>query len=472
MVYRKYRLSGGLTEEDLKNIHREILVVLEKIGVEIDHPAILAFLAGQKGIEVKGKRVHYDRKLVEDFIPQIKQQNAEYSYNRKGEEKFRMLPPYMGRYYTDIDTGETRLATLNDCIAAVKLCDSYQMYGPSPIHLQTVPVHLRQVATEKVCVENSREMGGWCVAENIKEADLMCRIGQVSGRKPPYCALEIPISPLRLNHNCLDVIYQNRNHQYNLSGICLGGGAAPMPGASAPIFFPGMLVQGMAEALAAYITPKLIDPEVYGYCSFGGFIFDVRKMQPAKPFPESILYCLAVSQVIKYVLGEKFGVDFACNINSLSDVFRVAFALGMGICDGATSVIGIGGDSSGTGGELDGFNPVMAVIQADIVRHCERFAGGLKLDEEKGISLKVIEEAIYTGMPNSFLDHPTTLQHREIYLEPELFFKFSGEELKEKARETARKKIAEHNFSLPGDKREAIEKIYREADRTLGKKPG
>ncbi|MFH2067988.1 MAG: trimethylamine methyltransferase family protein [Candidatus Omnitrophota bacterium] len=468
MAYRNYRLSGGLTEDDLKNIYREILLVLKKIGVEIDHPAILELLAKRKGIEVKGKRVHYDKKLVEDFIPLIKQQNAEYSYNRKNGEKFRMLPPYMARYYTDIDTGETRLATLNDCIEAVKFCDSYDMYGPSPIHLQGVSVHLRQVATEKVCVENSREMGGFCVAESAKEAELMCRIGRASGRKPPYCVMEIPISPLRLNHNCLDIIYQNRDHKYNLSGICLGGGAAPLSGASGAIFFPGILVQGMAEALAAYITPKLIDPDVYGYCSFGGFIFDLRKMQVSKPFPESVFHSLAIRQVIKYVLGEKFGVSFSCNINNLGDVFRVAFGLGLGICDGATSVMGIGGESSGAGGQIDYFNPVMAVIQADIIRHCERFARGFKLEEEKEISLKVIEEAVYTGMPNSFLDHPTTLQHREIYLEPELFFKFSGEELNRKAREIARRKIGGHNFVLPEDRREAVEEVYRKADKILG----
>ena len=58
-----------------------------------------------------------------------------------------------------------------------------------------------------------------------------------------------------------------------------------MPGATGPLFYPGNLVQGMADALAAYMTPKLVDPEVYGYCSFGGFLFDLRKMEPHTPFP-------------------------------------------------------------------------------------------------------------------------------------------------------------------------------------------
>jgi trimethylamine:corrinoid methyltransferase-like protein len=288
----------------------------------------------------------------------------------------------------------------------------------------------------------------------------LCRIGQAAGRAPPYCCLEIPISPLRLNHTSLDIIYRNRDHRYNLKGICLGGGAIPLVGATAPIFFPGMLVQGMAEALAAYITPKLIEPEVYGYCSFGGFLFDMRTMQPATPFPESVLFALAGRQVIRHILGETFGVSFAFNPEDPADVFRIAFMAGFGICSGSSSFINVGADR-------DGFNPVRAVIQADILRHCERFARGLPYREEKGLSSKVIQEALSTGMLSNYLDHPTTLEFREFYLEPELFFKYSGEELKAKARAVARQKTAEHAFRLPNDKREALAQIYREADSIL-----
>jgi len=316
----------------------------------------------------------------------------------------------------------------------------------------------------KICLENSRELGGYCVAGSVQEAEFMCRIDRAAGRKPPYVTLEIPISPLRLNHKCLDIIYQNRNHKYDLSGICLGGGAIPMPGATAPIFFPGMLVQGMAEALASYITPKLIDSEVYGYCSFGGFIFDLRKMQLSAPFPESVLYSLAIRQVIRYVLGETFGVSFGVKLHSIGDIFRVAFATSLGICDGATSFLGVGNAG-------DCFDPVRCVIQADIIRHCERFAQGIKFSEEKGVSLKTIEEAIHTGMPNSFLDHPTTLQYRELYLEPELVFKLSDrDQLWEEAKKVAKERIAKHTFSLPEDKQEEIEAIYREADKALRRK--
>ncbi len=470
MTLKRYGLTGGLSTDDLKNILEEILGVLRDIGVEVDHAEVLALLAGKKGITVKGKRVCFDPGLVKEFIPQIKAQNAEYSYNRKGSDRFRMVGPYMSRYYVGIDTGDVHLATREECVQAVKLCDTYDMYGSSPVHLQEIPVHLRQLATEKICLENSREIGGFCFADNIRETEFLCRMGRAAGRKPPYCAMEIPISPLRLNHTCLDIIYRNRDRQYNLDGICLGGGAAPMPGASAPIFYPAMLVQGMAEALAAYITPKLIDPEVYGYCSFGGFLFDLKTMQISKPFPESVLYNMASGQVIHYVLGETFGICLSGSLENREDIFRTAFAAGLGIAAGATTVLGIGGDSSGAAGAKDIFNPVQAVIQADIVRHCERFARGFPYHEEKGISRQVIEEGIFTGMPNSFLDHETTLGYREIYLDPELFFKYSGAELTNKAREVAKKRIAEHAFALPADKQEAIEAIYREADQVLGAK--
>jgi len=283
-------------------------------------------------------------------------------------------------------------------------------------------------------------------------------MGQIAGREPPYVTLEIPISPLRLNFHALELIYNNRIKKHNLKGICLGGGAVPMAGATAPIFFPGMLIQGMAEALAAYITPKLIDPEVYSYCSFGGFLFDLKKMTPSFPFPESILYCNAVRQVINYVIGEMMGVAFGGTIDNIQGMFKLGFSLAVGALAGAKTFLSAGATSGGA------FSPVHLVIHSDIVSHVEKFMQGFEVKEE-GLSFQTIQEGIVSGM---FLDHPSTLEYRKIYLEPKLFFKYENFlQLKEEAKKIAKEKIAQHNFYLEEKIKKELDRIYQEASDKL-----
>ena len=89
------------------------------------------------------------------------------------------------------------------------------------------------------------------------------------------------------------------------------------------------------------------------------------------------------------------------------------------------------------------------------------------IDRVQVISLETIREGVFESAFNSFLDHPTTLDYRELYLEPALFFKYSGEQLREEARGIVKKRIAEHSFSLPKERADEITEIYREADEVL-----
>jgi trimethylamine:corrinoid methyltransferase-like protein len=224
----------------------------------------------------------------------------------------------------------------------------------------------------------------------------------------------------------------------------------------------------MADALAAYITPKLIDAEVYGYCSFGGYLFDLRKMEPHTPFPEGMMYWLAPRQLIRHVLGETTGAEFVLDMGSPQDVFQVAFAASLAICAGATVFLGVGAVKTGSAGDC-GFDPITAVIQADIIRHCARLARGLPYREEESLALQTIREAVFESATHSFLDHPTTLDYRELYLEPALFFRYSGEQLREEARRIVKSRLAEHCFTLPDDRTAEMAEIYSEAEEVLAR---
>ena len=401
--------------------------------------------------------------LVEQWIKRIPRNNLEYSYNRKDSDAFRLVGPYMPRWFVDVDSGEQRYGTPEDLALSTQVMDAYHAYGPEPIHVQTVRPELRQLVSFKTCLLNSREVGGFTLAADAFDAEYLCRLGQAAGHPPPYGAMEIPISPLKLNHHALDIIFQRRGRPDQFTGLVYGGGAVPMPGATAPIHLPAYLSQGLAEALAAYMTPKLIDERVQGYCSFGGFLFDMRTMNTGIFFPESLIYHGMVRQVIRFVLGETIGCSFRCAaFRSPGDVFRAGFDAALAALSGVRSFLGAGA------GEGESFDPKVFVVDADIVRHVAKFTQGLPYLEDPKATLDVVAHGAESGM---YLDHPSVLDYRSIYLDPELFFKCKdAAELMDTARAKVRQVLRDHHFALPDDRRREVEQVYAAAEREVEKR--
>gem|GEM_PF-3347096 len=454
-----YELSGGLSSDQLASIRNQSLQILARTGVQIDHPQIRAYLASIPGVTRAANRICYAEDFVAAWIECIRGDNLEYSYNR-ADNAFRLVGPYMDRWYLDPATGERRYGTAADLAASVRLMDVYGAYGPSPMHVQTVPEPLRQLTTFRSCVLNSREIGGWSQPANEWDADYLCRLGEAAGRPPPYGCEEIPISPLRLNHVALDMIYRRRGAPNQFTGLVYGGGAVPMPGATAPIRVPACLAQGLAEALAAYITPKLIDDRVPGYCSFGGFLFDMKRMQPGQFFPESTVYNAMTRQLIRHVLGRTMGSSFRSgSFEAPGNVFRAGFQAAVAALAGARTFLGLGTTGSET------FSPVAFVLGADIVRHVARFCDGLDCDDDDAQVLATIAHGADSGM---YLDHPSALGYRDAYLEPELFFRHTDPKtLLAAARERVEQDSAAASFELPADRRRDVENVYRAAVREL-----
>ena len=453
-----YRLTGGLSREQLDQVRRQSLAVLETIGVEVDHEGIRKHLDDFEGVSIKGKRVCYAGELVETWIERIKHDNLEYSYNRPGPDAWRLVGPYMPQWFLDVDTGQQRYGTPDDLALSAQLMDAYGAYGPAPTHVQTVPEALRQLVTFKTCITHSREVGGYAPAANAFDAEYLCRLGQAARRPPPHGGMEIPISPLRLNHHALALIFDRRGRADQFTGLVYGGGSVPMPGATAPISMAGVLTQALAEALAAYITPKLIDDRIPGYCSFGGFLFDMKTMNTGDFFPESTIYESAVVQVLAHVLDRTFGVAFRHgHLATPADAFRCAFRLAMGALRGARTFLGAG---SGAG---ETFAPHLFVVHADIMRHVKKWMQGLEFADDPQVAFEAIEHGVRGG---TYLDHPSTLDYRTIYTEPDLFFKWTEPEaLLAEARSKVREVLASHRFELPRDVERDVDDVYAAAVR-------
>ena len=452
-------LSGGLTEEELRIIQDDALSLLADVGMRIDHEPILEFLADIKGIARSGNRVRLSREVVESWLPAIRERNLEYSYNRPGDP-WRLVPPYMAANYRDPVTNIVRPARIEDQRLSVKLCGALGMYGPSPLHVQEGPEALRQLQTFKISIEKSREIDGYGPVTSPDEARFLIEMGQAAGRRPPYGGMEIPISPLRLNAELLAMLFERRECDDQLLGIVVGGGAVPMPGATAPLSFPACLSQGLAEALAAYIVPQLIDGRLLGYCSFGGFLFNLRTMDTFHPyFPESLLYNLMVSQVIRFTLhrrmGYAFKVDFLDNPGKL---YQMGYAGAVLTMLGARSVH-VGAERG------DVFSPLTAVIVADLVRHLGKLVTGLPLEHSATLTREMVEPGLESGMYTAL---ESTLNYRTLYVAPRLLFQCDDyRSLINAAREEMTRLIEAHQFALPRSSQTDVDNVFEAARKEL-----
>lgn len=466
MSNRKYILAGGLTSDDLNKIYQDALGLLETVGVEIDHCGLLSFLSEKSGVKINGKRVYLEPALVEKYRLIIQKENREYQQNKAGVDSFSMVPSFFCLNVLNMDNKDIRRATLNDLRNAVKLCDYYKMEGVIPVHPHDVSADLRQIASLKVALENSAGIGGWMPThtDSYNENEIACifEMNSIMGRKPPYIALEIPISPMKIDVAALNIMLriQKCNKKW-LKGLAVGGGAIPMPGVTAPIVVLPALTQGLAEALAAAIIPKLIDDDVSVYCSFGMLPFDMKYMSSVGGSPEALLLRLMARQVQQFALGYIHGGDFSC-MGKMPDAQTAAEKTANILMD---ALQGANLFSSAGSLSLDEvFSFEQLVIDREILNYVERVKKGIQIENE--YTGDIISEGILNN--GSYLDHQSTMNYRGFFWMPSLFThsnlgQWRNEGMMniiDNAGDIARKTLAEHHFTIASDQQHELDKIY------------
>lgn len=467
-----YGLKGGFSKKQLETIKKQSLLVLEKVGIAVSHDGILKYLSGIKGLKISGDRVYYSPDLVEQYFDMIRKENGDYTFVRDDESGWVMRPSYLCLNHYDPITGKVRSGTTEDLRVAAKLCDFYGMSGTAPIHPQDVPEHARQINTLRTCLENSRNVGRWMIPKNEKEARYLIAMCEAAGRNIPYVIMQITMSPLRLNTEYLEIILKNRESDNYLRGATIGGGAIPMLGATGPLSVPATWVQATAEAIAGYVTAKLIDPRMMAHCSSNMFPFDMRKSSMVIGSPEGILGRLMSFQINEYLFGFKKGatlgamgmpLDAQSSAEKMGNILlealagtRLFYDIGMTPLD-------------------DMFCPEQVVFDVEIINWVKRFIEGADFNDDEKHLLDTMQEGISSDV--SYMMHEDTIaNHREFYWYPELFDYGSlaikkndlkGKSIAERAREIAQRNLAEHSFELPASAKKEVEKIFKKAEQDL-----
>ena len=257
MKLEQYRLSGGLTPEQIGLMKRKAIELVERVGLHVPHQGILDLLRQHDGVKVEGETVKFRPELVEKALAAARFPLPEY-YGKEWVISAGAHQPKMH----DLETGALRDTTLQDLKDLVKIGDALDTVGSAPCVPLDVPIHLQEIQMHKVAWENSRrranDMFEHDPKPNVNVAQYVYEMSQAAGR---WFSLGLyMVSPRTFDPPELEIIYRFLD-----KGVPMWAGTMPITGVNAPILEKAGILQAMFETLACLTMLSLINTKGYNY---------------------------------------------------------------------------------------------------------------------------------------------------------------------------------------------------------------
>ena len=258
-------------DQELEEVHRATLAVLEEVGVKFPSQMALKMFAEA------GARVDFDTQIVKipaDLLmsalskaprtfTMASRSNPELDLQINGKQTY-FGTDGTGTTTVDIETGERRDSTKKDLEMMTIISDylpSISLYLPlvaaRDVPAPVIPLHELEAAftnTEKhIIVE---EMGVKGVAPYILEmVSLVVGSKEVMGKRPPFSAFACTVAPLGQDRGGIEAILK-----YAEAGLPVGFMSMPSMCSTGPASIAGTLIIGNAEVLSACCLIQLAFP--------------------------------------------------------------------------------------------------------------------------------------------------------------------------------------------------------------------
>ncbi|MGD0089739.1 MAG: trimethylamine methyltransferase family protein [Planctomycetota bacterium] len=464
----RFGLQGGLSAGDLRTVHGEVLRVLERVGMECQHPRTLAAAAGTPGVRVAGQRVYFKPDFVEELVAAIRRENP-------GEplgEEITISGPWNCLNVIDLETGAVRPTTAADVRQMFKLVHAARAGCICPVYPHDLPPRLQVLFLEKAALELTEAEGQQLEFSDPEMLEYAIAMYRAAG-KPYHLHVQFPVSPLRTNTLGLEQIWNYKDR----AGVRVTALAAPIPqaGLTAPLFMPGGLVLAVAEALGACALVRIIGGgRLACHPQFRLDLFDMRDQNIVYASPDHILVQLLLKDVYQFYYGRpKPGHFLQCNAkrcDAQAILERTAYLLTLALAGERRFCLGAGQLSMD-----EVFSPALFVIDQEIARFLTHIVRGIGWDERAGLAFETIAEV---GPGGEFLSHPTTLETFRELFDSWLFrrmgvnkWRAAGEPAIEAlAAARAKELIASHSHALPAATQAEIDRIYAAAEKLAREK--
>jgi trimethylamine--corrinoid protein Co-methyltransferase len=407
-VRPQYRL---LTDQQIQEIHRASLEVLETVGVRVPHDEALQLLR-DVGCRIKdGNIALFPNWLVEEAVRSAPSRIT--IYDRLGNEAMRLEGRniYFGMgtdliNTVDLETGETRPSLLVDVVNAARVADACPDvdFIASFALPHDVPTNTMYVRCVKAMIENSTKPIFNTAAGKEDLAVIIEMLAAVRGgeeplRNKPYLIhYSEPTAPLSHSFGAINKLFLCAE-----KGIPICYTPGDIMGGSCPVTLAGGIVQANAEGLSSIVLHQLKAKGAPIISGFAAVPMDMRTTTFSYGAPDFRLTNSAFSDLYHYYqipMWSTVGTD----AHGLDEQAAMEHAFGtlMAAFDGANLIHDIGYLGQGLLG-----SPASIVMCDEIVSYVKRVVRGFDLSREK-MALDVIRKV---GPGGDYLAERHTVNH-------------------------------------------------------------
>jgi len=466
---RRFRPLDILSVEEVETIHRGALDVLMTTGVRIEHERALK-LMGAHGclVDFEAKRARIPPGLVEECMRGVPS-----SYKMRARDPSRDLMvggntlyfmQGMGMRFVDLDTWETRPATVRehreamivaDALDNLHMADSVFAYTertgipPSMTMIENLVSGLRySTKAEHFGYQQDCEVFAIRVA-NVLGVDLEPEVDSAA--------------PLAFYSGSVEATFR-----YVEAGMPIQPTSAFSAGAEGPATYAAALVLEIAQMMAFVVLVQLIRPGAPLSIQHGIKPLDMQRGTPRFGAPGYALAAAGTNQLLRrYRIPSCPGCGFTSTSKEID--FQAGYERAMGALLSALTGGNLQIFHGGSGSELL-YHPVLAILDDDIAGWVGRFLQGITVTDET-LAIDLIN--LVGPIPGHYLDKEHTRRwwkledflpkaaDRETY---PVWIKSGKKDALALAKERMEEILATHKPTpIPSAQEQAIEQVLEEA---------
>ncbi len=402
-----------LTDEQILQIHRASLEILEQTGVCMPQRRLLELLRDHGAwVDFERQVACFPAALVEGALKGCPSRFTWHGRNprhdiRLGEDRVYYLGASTLVTVYDLD-GTRRPSTFADVQRFARLKDGLPFIhdGYGAVHPQDVPeraAHCYQMVGQFVNSEKpfrARMFGRQVSADCLRMAQIVAGGEEAFRQRPNLMAVVNTVSPLTNTPEQMEAL------------IVYAEGNAPLffspqiqAGATGPVTLAGLLAQMNAEILAGITAAQLVNPGCrVGYATTSG-IMDMRHGLMPYATPESALINIATAQMARFyrIPSRGTGGFSEANVLDMQAGFETALTTYAAAQAGINIIIGAAGSLQ----NALGASYAKFVIDNEIIGYIERMLAGIDFSPET-LALDTIQRV---GPAGQFMTEDHTVRH-------------------------------------------------------------
>jgi len=323
----KYRKPvEALSKSDLETIHSTSIMILEEVGIKVDHLGLLDLFRKQGCVvDESRKTVRVREDIVNDSLRTVPHTFNLYSRRpdelKIGSSDFHFVSANDNPFIIDGETFQRRPGRLSDVSEVAKLVDGLEFCHicAVPVLAYDVDTHCRFIYSAAEVVKNTEKTCYHDPTNGAEARDYIELGAAIAGsedelsRKPTIYACIATSSPLAFPKDTCDVIWEFASRKLPFNAI-----SAPIVGVNCPVTMAGAVSLANAENLAFAVLTQLISegaPLAFGSATVG---FDMRYGTCAYGGIEYGMFGIAAAQLARFYGLPSYGAGGGTNAN-LSD---------------------------------------------------------------------------------------------------------------------------------------------------------